>query len=41
MRFEDGRTGTLTMLHNTLIARPDNVVVSSIASRTTLQNNLI
>lgn len=41
VRFENGRTGTLTMIHNTLIAQANNVVISSIASRTTLTNNII
>lgn len=41
VRFEDGRTGTLTMIHNTLVGQPRNVLVSSIASLTTLHNNIL
>lgn len=41
VRFEDGRAGTLTMIHNTLVGQPRNVLVSSIASRTTLYNNIL
>jgi hypothetical protein len=41
VRFEDGRGGTLTMLYNTLVGQPRNVLVSSIASHTTLHNNIL
>jgi len=41
IRFEDGRVGTLRLVHNTLVARPSTVVVSSIATLTTLDNNLV
>jgi hypothetical protein len=41
VRFEDGRGGTLTMIHNTIIGQPRNVLVSSIASQTTLHNNIL
>jgi hypothetical protein len=41
VRFEDGRRGTLTLVHNTLVGQPRNVLVSSIASRTTLHNNIL
>ena len=41
VRFEDGRTGTLTMIHNTVVGQPRNVMVSSIAARTTLRNNIL
>jgi hypothetical protein len=41
VRFEDGRGGTLTMIHNTLVGQPRNVLVSSLASRTTLSNNIL
>ena len=40
VRFEDGRTGTLLMIHNTLVGQPRNVMVSSIASSTILHNNI-
>jgi hypothetical protein len=40
VRFEDGRTGTLVMVHNTLVGQPRNVLVSSIASRNILHNNV-
>lgn len=41
VRFEDGRTGTLTLIHNTIIGQPRNVLVSSIARVTTLHNNIL
>lgn len=41
VRFEDGRTGTLTLIHNTIIGEPRNVLVSSIARTTTLHNNIM
>jgi hypothetical protein len=41
VRFEDGRGGTLTMIHNTLVGQPRNVLVSSIASATRLDNNVL
>jgi hypothetical protein len=40
VRFEDARIGTLTMLYNTLIGRSGNVMISSIASKTTLHDNI-
>jgi len=40
VRFEDGRTGTLIMIHNTLVGQPRNVLVSSIASNNVLHNNI-
>ncbi len=40
IRFEDGRAGTLTLIHNTVIGQPRNVLVSSIARQTTLHNNI-
>jgi len=42
VRFEDGRTGTLRMAYNTLVGRPTrNVLVSSIAARNILDNNVL
>jgi hypothetical protein len=41
VRFESGRTGTFRLVHNTFIAQPDNVVISSIAATTTLANNIV
>lgn len=40
VRFEDGRGGTLRMVHNTLVGQNRNVLVSSIASRNILDNNV-
>ena len=40
VRFEDGRGGTLRLVHNTLVGQPRNVLVSSIASSTILDNNV-
>ena len=40
IRFENGRSGTFRLVHNTIVAQPANVVVSSIASTTTLENNI-
>jgi hypothetical protein len=40
VRFEDGRAGTLTLIHNTIIGQPRNVMVSSIARLMTLHNNI-
>jgi hypothetical protein len=41
VRFEDGRAGTLTLIHNTVIGQSRNVLVSSIARLTTLHNNIL
>jgi hypothetical protein len=41
IRFENGRVGTFRLVHNTIVAQPNNVVVSSIASTTTLENNIV
>ena len=41
VRFGDGRAGTLTLLYNTLIGRSNGVLVSSIASQTTMHNNIL
>ncbi len=42
VRFEDGRAGTLRMAYNTLVGQPTrNVLVSSIAARNILDNNVL